>query len=416
MNLTKENMKKILLIITFTILVFTSIQNIPIVVKGFKFILGIIFPFIIGGAIAFILNVPMKMIERIFKNVKNSKAKKFVRPISLLLTLVAVTGIIFAIFFMVIPEIIQTFKVIFDQIPIFLDRATKWGIDIAVKFPPSIAEQILNINFDWGAILDNIFGFIQKNVTNFFTSTVNIATAFAGGTVKFILGLIFSLYVLLQKEKLARQVKLILFAVLPKNIATKTVEIGSLSNYIFSKFLSCQCLEACILGSLFFVAMSIFKIQYVLLISVLIGFTSLVPIFGAFVGCILGTFLIFMSDPTQALWFVLIFIVIQQLEGNLIYPYVVGESLGLPSIWVLVAVTVGGSLWGVVGILIFIPLCSVIYSLTRQATYSELSKKGLFDKQLLKIDKSILNPVSLDQHIKQKTPPNPISKNKKNKK
>ena len=195
------------------------------------------------------------------------------------------------------------------------------------------------------------------------------------GVSTFVIALIFSFYILLQKEKLGRQGRQVLYALLPERRADRTLEILRLSSRTFSSFLSGQCLEACILGTLFVAAMTIFRMPYALLVGVLIAFTALIPIFGAFVGLGIGAFLMLMVNPMDALIFTITFFVLQQIEGNLIYPHVVGGSVGLPSIWVLVAVTVGGSMMGVVGMLLFIPLCSVLYALLREAVHGRLAQK-----------------------------------------
>ena len=202
-----------------------------------------------------------------------------------------------------------------------------------------------------------------------------MATSLFSGLVNFCLGFIFAIYVLMQKEKLGRQTKKVLYAYLPEKYADKAVSIGSLAYKTFSNFLSGQCLEACILGMLMFIALSIFRFPYALMISVLTAFTALIPIFGAIIGCVVGAFCIFIVNPMQALWFIILFQVVQQLEGNLIYPHVVGNSVNLPSMWVLVAVTVGGSLMGVAGMLLFIPLCSVLYAVFRETVGRRLKTR-----------------------------------------
>ena len=201
------------------------------------------------------------------------------------------------------------------------------------------------------------------------------------GLSTFVIGLIFSFYILLQKERLARQGRQCLYALLPERAADRTLEVLRLTDRTFSGFLSGQCLEACILGTLFVVAMSLFRMPYALLVGVLIALTALIPIVGAFIGCAVGALLIAISDPRQALVFVILFLVLQQIEGNLIYPHVVGSSVGLPSIWVLAAVTLGGKLMGIAGMLFFIPLCSVLYALFRQFVIRRLRQRHVDPKK-----------------------------------
>ena len=201
------------------------------------------------------------------------------------------------------------------------------------------------------------------------------AMSILGGLLTAVLAAVFSVYILLQKEKLGAQCKKLLYAFLPQERAGQALSIAALSSRTFASFLSGQCLEAVILGCLFFIAMSVLRFPYALMISVLVGFTALIPLFGAFIGCAVGAFMILIIDPMRALWFVILFLVLQQIEGNLIYPKVVGGSVGLPSIWVLVAVTIGGSTMGIAGMLLFIPLCSVLYALLRRTVYERLQKK-----------------------------------------
>jgi predicted PurR-regulated permease PerM len=241
-----------------------------------------------------------------------------------------------------------------------------------------ILKDYFNIdNVNWQGFFRNVYELILKSGSNMLQSTFSVASSIFGGMIDFFLGFVFSVYILAQKEKLGSQLRKLLYAFLPEKAADKTLSIGSLAETTFSRFLSGQCLEAVILGLLFFIAMSIFRFPYALMISVLIGFTALIPIFGALIGCVIGAFLILIMNPVTALWFILMFIIIQQIEGNFIYPHVVGGSVGLPSMWVLVAVTIGGSSFGVAGMLIFIPMTSVIYTLLREATNHRLRQRSI---------------------------------------
>ena len=210
-------------------------------------------------------------------------------------------------------------------------------------------------------------------------SLLSSGGGFIGGVVSgvstFVIGLIFSFYILLQKEKLSRQGRQVLYGLLPMRRADRALEVLRLANRTFSSFLSGQCTEAVILGTLFVITMTLFRLPYAVLVGVLIALTALIPIVGAFIGCGVGALLIAVTDPWKALVFVILFLVLQQIEGNLIYPHVVGSSVGLPSIWVLAAVTLGGKLMGVAGMLFFIPLCSVLYALFRDFVKGRLAEK-----------------------------------------
>jgi predicted PurR-regulated permease PerM len=376
MELNKSNIKKILGIITFTVLLYVGLQHLDIVIGALYFCLNLAFPFILGAAIAFIINVPMRAIEnRLFtrKSVRNSFQRKMKRPLSLIITLILVFGVIVLVMLLVVPEIINTIRTISQSniLSDFFNRVEGDYIQLVYKYP--YLKDFINIDtIDWQGLIKNIYAFIMNSVADILQSTFSTAFSIFGGMIDFFLGFIFAIYILAQKEKLGKQARKLMYAYLPEKFVNKTLSIGSLAESTFSKFLSGQCLEAVILGLMFFVAMSIFRFPYALLISVLIGFTALIPIFGAFIGCVIGAFLILIVNPLTALLFILMFVILQQIEGNFIYPHVVGGSIGLPSMWVLVAVTIGGSTMGVAGMLIFIPMFSVIYTLLREATNHRL--------------------------------------------
>ncbi|NLK28159.1 MAG: AI-2E family transporter [Clostridiales bacterium] len=379
MELNKNNMKKILWIITFAILLFVGVQNLYIIFRFVSYLFGLAFPFLLGGGIAFILNVPMSSFEnKVFSKigVKNKAFQKLKRPFSLLLTIVSILGVIFLVVFLIVPEIGRTIEIVSNRFPTFLNEVGKKYRDL-LEENPSIVEYLYQFTLDWKTISENIINILKNSGGTMLQSTFGFATSIVGGFINFFLGLLFSIYILLQKEKLGCQAKKLIYAYLPEQYADKLLSICSLSHVTFSKFLSGQCIEAVILGIIFYLAMSIFGFPYALMISVLIAFTALIPVFGAFIGCFVGAFLILIVSPLQALWFIILFLIIQQIEGNLIYPHVVGGSIGLPSIWVLVAVSIGGSTMGVAGMLIFIPMSSVLYTLLREAVNQRLAVKKI---------------------------------------
>lgn len=376
MDLNKKNMKNLMILIVFAVLVLVGVQRIENLAAGIIFLCRIVFPFILGGAMAFILNIPLHFLEN--KLFAKAKKKKFVRPLSLVLSILFVLAILQIVLVVVIPEIATTFASISKNIEAFLPKLEQWVTD---AFPDSeqIGLWIDSLEFNWDKIIQSAVSFLKNGAGNVLSSTVTVAKTVINSLMNFFVGFVFACYILLQKEKLSVQVKKVLYAFLPCHAVEKTLQVAALSYKTFSSFVTGQCLEAVILGTMFFVSMSILRFPYALLVGVLIAFTALIPIFGAFIGCVLGTFLILVSNPVQAIGFVILFFVLQQVEGNLIYPHVVGGSVGLPSIWVLVAVTVGGSLMGVVGMLIFIPLSSVIYALFRGWVYKRLEDRGIHD-------------------------------------
>lgn len=380
MNLDKETIRKIRGLIVFTIVVLMIIWNYKVFFGLLGYVLNIILPFLIGGAIAFVLNVPMHFIEEnIFGNKtvkKNKFLQKIARPISLVMTILFVFGIVFLVVFIVAPELANTVAGLGKTIQIFIPELQRWAEDIFHN-NKEILSWIQNLEFDWDKMIAGGIDFFRNGAGSVLDSTFAVAKSIVNGITTFAIAFIFACYILLQKEKLNIQVKKLGYAFIPRDWMEIFIAISSMAYRTFSSFLTGQCVEAIILGSMFFVTMSIFKMPYALLVGVLIAFTALIPIFGAFIGCAVGTVLIFMVNPLQSIGFLILFFVLQQIEGNLIYPHVVGNSVGLPSIWVLVAVSVGGSLMGIVGMLIFIPISSVVYTLLRGIVNRRLQRRKI---------------------------------------
>lgn len=376
MELNRKNIIKICGIVAFGIILALALANISKIAGVLSAVSVLLSPFIVGASIAFIINVPMSSIEkRLFKK-QGKIIDKVKRPLSLVITLLILCAAVFLVLFLVVPEVKNTVNVITERFPGFIERAKEYTNDLAGKYP-DIAVAITDYLSDLGQIWTEISGFIRSQGQNLISSVINAASTVIGVIVNIFVGIAFAVYILLAKEKLAVQCKRLLYSAAPSNACDKIVAVCRLAVKTFSRFLSGQCLEAFILGTMFFISMTIFRFDYALLISVLIMFTALIPVFGAFIGCAAGAFLIFVNSPVSALWFVIMFVIIQQIEGNLIYPYVVGSSVGLPSMWVLFAVIVGGNLFGVAGMLAFIPLFSVIYVLSGRVIAYALEKKHI---------------------------------------
>lgn len=378
MNLSKENMKKMKELILFTVIILIALWNYELLFKWVKFAFGIIFPFLLGGGIAFVLNVPMNFLEKkIFgsRYTKDSKiAKRIARPVSLVLTIAIVLGVLILVMFVVIPELTNTIMSLGKTLQTFIPEAQRFLEDL-FKNNSEIRAWLEGLNLNAGKLIESAVEFVQSGASDVVDSTFSAIGSIVSGVTTFVIAFVFACYVLLQKEKLRVQMKKIMDAFMPEKRVAWTMEVCSLTYKSFSSFLTGQCVEALILGAMFFIVMSIINLPYALLVGVLIAFTALIPIFGAFIGCFIGAFLILMVDPMKALVFIIVFLVLQQIEGNLIYPKVVGSSVGLPSIWVLAAVTIGGNLMGIVGMLIFIPITSVIYTLFRASVYKRLKQK-----------------------------------------
>ncbi len=361
------------------------LRNLPQVFRLAGILIGIAAPFLVGLCIAFILNVPMRAVESELFPVKLQKKHPKLyharRPVSLVFTLLLVIAVVFLALFIVIPEVGRTFQTLRAGFPVFVNRIRSWWSVLELRLP-ELNHWISGTQPKWDQIIETVFGFLQNGAAGIFQSTMGIATSVFSGILNFLIGFVFAIYVLLRKDLLARQCKKLLYAYLPEKPADAAIRISRLAIRIFSKFISGQCLEAAILGLLFFAAMSVFRFPYAMMISVLIAFTALIPVFGAFIGCAAGILMILVSSPIQALWFLVLFLVLQQLENNFIYPRVVGNSVGLPAMWVMFAVLIGGSTLGVTGMLFMVPLCSVLYALLRESVNHRLLKKQMPHRKL----------------------------------
>ena len=380
MEFKKEHMKNYMTLILFAVLLYVGLQNVDVVLEVIGNIIGLFFPFIIGAGIAFVLNVPMKFVEKhLFETGKRKESKvlqKLARPVSMLCAILIAALVIYVVAQVVLPELATTVMGLGKGIETGINNLTNW-IDHTFKRDSAIVLWANSLDIQPQKMLDSIMTSLQSGVNNILSSTVSVTMGIVNTAVNFGIGFVFACYILLQKEKLMVQTKKAFYAMFPKKAVEYILHVCRLANNTFAGFVTGQCIEALILGSMFVVSMTIFKFPYAMLVGVLIAFTALIPIFGAFIGCFISFFLILLVSPTKAILFLVLFLVLQQIEGNLIYPHVVGGSVGLPSVWVLMAVTVGGSLMGVAGMLIFIPLVSVIYALFREWTYHRLKEKKI---------------------------------------
>lgn len=378
MGYDKEKIRQIRGIILFLAAVVLLIMYSGKVLAGIGMLLDIMMPFLAGGAIAFVLNIPMRAIEeRLLGRWKGRVARVLKRPVSLILAIIFIAAILTFVIMTAVPKLQETVGLLGIQIPAFAKRLMQWLEEIADSNPFLLEKlnELEEVKIDWNALFDKVSGFLTTGMGSVLNSAVTVAGSIIGGAVNTFIAIVFAIYILSQKEKLANQGDRILSAYFSEKTRAKAEKVLALLYKNFSSFISGQCMEAVILGSMFVIVMTILGFPYALLIGVLIAFLALIPIVGAFVGCFLGALLILMNDPVQAFWFVIMFLILQQIEGNLIYPHVVGNSVGLPSLWVLAAVSVGGSLFGVVGMLCFIPLVSTGYALLRESVNSRNAAK-----------------------------------------
>ena len=366
---------QLLILIASGILFCFAIFNLPFILGIFKKILSLFKPVIYGFCIAYIINIFLVLTEKLWDKIfaKKKITFKLKRSICLIVSIILVIGILSTVLFMIIPKLTETVYDMVNSLPLYFEKIEIFLGAMLDKFNIKLPE----FNIDTQKFQSGLTKILPKIGTNFVNTTVDITSSIFSGVLNFVISIVFALYMLIQKESLCLALKKILFAVLKKENADSVMKCFSLTNQTFTKFITGQLTEAVIIGVLCFLGMVILRIPYAFIISVLVGFTALIPVFGAFIGTFIGAFLIIMESPLKALWFIIFIIVLQQLEGNLIYPKVVGKSVGLPGILVLASVTIGGSAFGVMGMLVGVPAVSVVYVLAKQAVEKQISKKKI---------------------------------------
>ena len=373
----KRDIKKnIILIITYIALIIFVLVNFEKILSILGYIINIFSPFIFGAIVAFVLNVLVNFIERkLFGKVKKKTWLKIKRPLSITISVVLVIFIIVFIMNLLIPQLKNSVSLFTDSLPTYKEDI----INIMNKF--NLEETTFKKVSDY---LDNfgkvITDYIKGNSKDVITVTTEVATSLIAIISKAVIAIVFAIYIIAQKETLKRQFNKLMSAYLKPRTVNRINKYASMANTTFSNFVTGQCLEALIFGSLCFLGMLILRLPYATTIAVLLGFTALIPVFGAFIGTFLGAFLILMISPIKAIIFVVFILVLQQIEGNLIYPKVVGKSVGLPGIWVLLSVTIGASVGGILGMLIATPLCSLLYILLRQAVNDRINSNKIVNR------------------------------------
>ena len=357
--------------------------------------LDILSPFIIGGCIAFVANVPMRFFENKLIKIKGAG---FRRAIALILTFIAVSIVLGGVFLLLIPQLVKTVEIFIPAVYDFMQELEVHINNLLAENPDAmglVANSVSGNSMDWATLVQKAVSLLGNSITSILQSAVSTLGSVANFAMDLFVAIVFAIYCLFQKETLARQGRKILYAFTKEKFADEIVHILRLSNSTFSNFLSGQCIEVCILGIMIAVSMAILKMPYIPLVSVLVAVTAFIPIVGAWAGCVVGTFFMLVNDPMQAVWFVVMFLVVQQIEGNLIYPKVVGTSIGLSGMWVIVAISVGGDLFGVVGMLLMIPFASVIQTILREKVAERVAKKDI-DPEKLKAQ-----PPILKSHLKE---------------
>lgn len=365
--------KRILLLVFASITFWMGLQHLNLVLGFITGILSLATPLILGFCIAFMMNVLMVPIEG---TLKGKRIKAYARPLALLLSLIIVVLAIGVLLLLVIPAFTQAIEDIVENLPGLWSKFQNY-VAVQLEALPFDIANLPDLDIDWQAISNWLGGFLSVGSSTVFNATLGITSKVMGGALNLLLGLVFAIYGLLQKEQLKVQFKKLLYAILPIKFVEKIIDTGVLAESVFSNFIRGQLTEALVIGVLCFIGMIIFQIPHALVVSALVGTTALIPIFGAIIGTAMGMFLIVMVAPIKAIWFLVFIIVLQQLESNLIYPKVVGGSIGLPGIWVLAAVTIGAGAFGILGMLIGVPLSSLIYALLKQWVNTRLKTKKI---------------------------------------
>ena len=396
MHIEKKTLRNVFIGVVICILLYWILHETERVKSIYALIKGVLSPFVLGASIAFILNVPMRSIEGLFKGVKNLRLR---RLISVILALIAVLLVLTVVFLLLIPQLSNTIQSMIPKIYTFVVSAESYVTNFLQKNPEVMEWVVANTDFeslDWAGLAQKAISMVGSSVSKIVDGAFSAIGSITGALVDVIIAIVFALYCLFQKETLARQGRKLLYAFIPEGVSDQIIRILRLTNVTFSNFLSGQCVEVCILGCLFAVSMAIFRMPYIPLVSVLVAVTAFIPVVGAWVGCVLGAFFILVANPLQAFWFVIMFLILQQIENNLIYPRVVGTSIGLSGMWVLFAVGVGGELMGVAGMFLMIPVASVLHTLLREVTNNRLAGKEIPQ------DKLQAQPIDLSLNAKRK--------------
>lgn len=371
-----NEMKKWIVLVLVGVLAFWGLNNLELIFDVLGNIYRVFSPFILGFVLAYILNIPMMKVEYLLKKAipdkYEDKYSGLIRLVSIILSILLLVLIIAFVGFLLIPELIENIESLMNNIPAFIESSKDWVINLLDKYP-DVQREIEAMFAESG----NVSGIVSSIFTYIINGIVGFVSGFVGGFVYIFTGIIFAIYMLCQKEYLVDGIKRLVYAFTDKRKANKIMDISKLTNKTFSKFISGQCVEAVILGTIMFVVCLLGRFPYALIIGVLTAITALVPIFGAFIACGVGAVLIAITNPLQALIFIAVFVIIQQIEGNVIYPKVVGKSVGLSPLWTLLAITVGGNLFGVVGMIIGLPLASVVYAIGKESIKKKLDKKDI---------------------------------------
>lgn len=378
MELSKEQIKKLskwlIGIATICILIYLGVQNINVVAGAVSWATSLISPLILGFFFALILNVPLRFFEtHIWKRTSKPIAQKLRRPISFLVSLLVILAVITGVVWLVIPELINAIKIISQSVIGLVN-------DLSAMDPEKLADLPFGktlLSIDWEGLLNSLQTWLKSQSGNIVDTAFGTIGSIVGGVFNFFISFIFAIYVLFGKEKLKKQATRLIHVWLPKSFGSWFIHAASVANKNFQNFVSGQTLEACILGTLCMIGMLILRLPYAPMVGALVGVTALIPVVGSWIGAIVGAFMIFTVSPVKAVVFLVFLLVLQQIEGNIIYPRVMGSRVNLPGMWILVAVTIAGGIAGPVGMLLAVPISSTVYVLIREATENREQKSTL---------------------------------------
>lgn len=387
LSFKNEVYKKVFLMGLALLFVAYLFLNSKIIFNGFGILLGILAPFMLGGVIAFIMKIPLNFLERkVFDKVKSEKFQKHKRTISIAISFIFIILVFFLITAIILPQLIKSFDGLRKSLPSFLQMAIDKTREIPYLNNYSDKLQSEYDNLSWNEIFNRVKSFVtsSEKSSHILNSAISTASSILGGLVSFMLALITSIYILADKERLAYQATRICYSFFNNKVANKIIHVARLLHENFFGFIRGQLTVSTIIGIATFVACFVLRIPNAATIGVIVGVTDLIPIIGPFLGGAMCFIMIVIEDSTKALMFLILIVILQQLESNLVYPKIVGDKVGLPSLWTLVAITVGGSLFGVVGMWAFIPLASTLYELMREYTEYKIKEKNL-DLRMKKI-------------------------------
>ena len=354
-------------IVAVCLIIYLALRYVDVIGEAAAFIADLFSPLILGFILALILNVAMRPIEKVlFPGTNNRRLKKMRRPFAVVISILLVSGIFVFVVCLIVPELIKALYIIAEGLVSLGKSLSQWSSNIAIS-DTALGRLAENMDFDLASLQKKVINWISETGPKIAAEAANAFSGIGSGIFNFIVGLVFSIYILLDKENLKKQATRLVSVWFPEKTSDVIIHVAGVSNVTFRSFVAGQTTEAVILGTLCAVGMLILQIPYAAMIGALIGVTALIPIFGALIGTVIGAIMIISEDPFKALVFVIFLLILQQVEGNVIYPKVVGSKIGLPGIWVLAAVTVGGSLAGVLGMLLGVPAFSVLYTLINEA-------------------------------------------------